>query len=353
MKCVTTFAAVLELRDDRTSYQFVRQEMLKMCCCVRNVAIVLTLVIQLPRTTEVCAQNVRPTTIMRLFWQDSETAQLSYGDLVTTNRWDLKRGWVTNFPKHDPVSHRITDLQATYGVVIATIDCPHAADGQNKAGTGWIAFNSGAFEEPHGNHTHWKYTQTPQVTQQHLTPQSSATVSINETQVLIGDPIQGGFNTVSGSSLKSATTTPLSWRAGGDGKIPVVSSGNNVAFAAWGDSEGENSGRVDVVLLSKTGTDAVSHSIRLPHGGIRAVHINSGRLFVATSGGVYRINVDAFGRTSGEPILLQTAISTDGNSQPLLTERFTSQRNWVAFTAGHGAAAAFYLTDALSSSPVA
>ena len=42
-------------------------------------------------------QNIRPVTITRLFWQDRETAKLSYADLVTTNKWNLNRGWVSGF----------------------------------------------------------------------------------------------------------------------------------------------------------------------------------------------------------------------------------------------------------------
>ena len=46
-------------------------------------------------------QNIRPVTITRLFWQDRETAKLSYADLVTTNKWNLNRGWVSGFPGVD------------------------------------------------------------------------------------------------------------------------------------------------------------------------------------------------------------------------------------------------------------
>lgn len=106
------------------------------------------------------AQTVRTKTMMRIFWQDRDTDQLSWADITATDKWNMKRGWIEGFPKLDAEKQDLVQMQHNNGMLVVGVR--DHDDGQFQSG--WVSIDTGVFEEPHGNHTHWKYTRTPKIT---------------------------------------------------------------------------------------------------------------------------------------------------------------------------------------------
>lgn len=297
-------------------------------------ATLLTACILLLPTAE--GQNVRPKTITRVFWQDRESGKLSFADIVATNKWNLKRGWVQDYPSIDAKSQSLSDIRVVGIAVVAGL----SATEKNSVGGGWIVLDSGVFEEPHGNHFHWRYSKKPRVLQQNLTAADSgvtAVVNAERSCFLAGLPANG-FTKVSAASLKSSggkTVTPSDGlRFTGGGRRPIIAALNEaVAYAAWGEAEGESAGRVDVVNLKKPGAVSVAYSFQLPGGDVRAAAASSNKVYFATSEGIYRIDGDARLEQSTDTVKPIPVLAKSGETSTLTTtETFSTDRNWLIFS---------------------
>ena len=107
------------------------------------------------------AQGIRTRTMMRIFCQDRGTDKLSWADLTKGEKWGIKRGWIQGFPKLDAEKQNLGVMNRTNNgkLVVGVLDHENS-DSQS----GWVTIDPGTFEEPHGNHTHWKYIGEPKVT---------------------------------------------------------------------------------------------------------------------------------------------------------------------------------------------
>ena len=92
----------------------------------------------------------RKKTNMRLFWVDQSTQKLTWGDVVTTDKWALNTSTVDGFPEMDSKVNRLSPLVGRNGMVVAGIS--GTADDKKKGR--WVAIDSGVYQEPHGNHFH-------------------------------------------------------------------------------------------------------------------------------------------------------------------------------------------------------
>ena len=226
------------------------------------------------------ADAQRPKTNTRVFWIDRDTQKLSWGDIVTTDKWSLQTGAVEGFPeKPDSQVNRFGPLFERNGLVIAGISGKQ--DDQKIAR--WVAIDAGVFQEPHGNHLHWKYTGRPIVTQTIAEDRQGATVRVGSSGdqlYLLGDHGYSAANlnnlrirgtTTQTSQFFPATDWPVS-------NLAVVD--NAVGYSAWEDSDGEHAGQIDVIKLADA--EKPAYSFKLPSGNISATTVNSGRVFLRT-----------------------------------------------------------------------
>jgi hypothetical protein len=124
-------------------------------------AVIATSCFTLMNSPSADAQGIRTRTMMRIFWQDRGTDKLSWADLTKGDKWAIKRGWIQGFPKLDPEKQGLGRMNRnSNGKLVVGMISRENSDSQS----GWVAVDPGTFEEPHGNHTHWKYTGEPKVT---------------------------------------------------------------------------------------------------------------------------------------------------------------------------------------------
>ena len=196
------------------------------------------------------AQSVRGKVITRIFWQDRETDKLSYADLVTTNKWSIKRGWVKGFPQLDPEKQDLVQMKECSGLLMVGVRDQDSGNHQS----GWVAIDTGVFEEPHGNHTHWKYTRLPNVKQSKLDTEQGnpAHLYVYDRQFYLANDTKNGFTKASPLNLKNGVANAASFFPGGGRHITLAAVNNSVVYSTWIDGEGENAGRVDVVSTTET-----------------------------------------------------------------------------------------------------
>ena len=289
------------------------------------------------------------TTITRVFWQDQETQKLSYADVTTTSKWNLKRGWVTGFPQLDAASQSLGEMQQAGSVLMLGIDA-------NGGVGGWLAIDSGVFEEPHGSHSHWRYSKPPLLKQSALQSGEgkNAAVYSYDNHLFLTDAGKSGFTKAIPNNLKFGTNNAHRFFVGGGGeKIALAAINNAVAYAAHSDTEGDNAGRIDVVNLLKV-SDQLAYSFKLNVGGVSAATVNSGKVFFAHAGGVSWVTADTSASKAAEtiqPIVLSN--SDDKSDNSVIGGEFANQRNWVLYSTGSGASSAVCLVNAAMQTPTA
>ena len=296
------------------------------------------------------AQSVRPKVITRVFWQDRETDKLSYADLVTTNKWSIKRGWVKGFPDIDAEKQDLVQMKACAGVLLVGVR--DHDDGKHQSG--WVAIDTGVFEEPHGNHTHWKYTRSPNVKQMKLDSDQGnpAHVYVYDQQFYLANDTKNGFTKGSPLNLKNGVTSAAKFFPGGGNHITLAAVNNTVAYSSWIDGGGPNTGRVDVVNLRATDSK-IAYSFKLPTGVIHGATYNSGKVFMAPSDGVCWVKADTTLSQTAETVKVKhLSLGKDAETdKPLRTGAFENSRNWVMFSTGLADQSALCLVNAALTEP--
>ena len=312
-------------------------------CCL--VAGLLACSVSTSQTAAVVAQDTRPRTIMRVFWQDLESAKLSYADLVTTSKWNLNRGWVADFVQPDADSAKLGPMQAIGERVLIAIN-------RNDGTSERVLFDSGVFEEPHGNHFHWRYSRKPAVVSHSMAPGTTTHVSDSGDKRFVVHQAKGGFATTDPKQLKAASEDPTAqtWQkydVGGNAVV-VAFAGQSRAIAASGDSEGPDAGRVDFVDLSRTGSQSITGSTRLPAAGIQDAEVVAGKVFYATPQGIW------WHSSNSQPQVdeIRCVVGTEEeNADALQSDNLTPSLNWLIAATGSGKEAALLLINAASATP--
>lgn len=296
------------------------------------------------------AQTVRPKTVTRIFWQDRESAKLSWADVVATSKWNLKRGWVDGFPKLDSTS-TVPGQMASAGSIVAVAF--QSQTGAADPTVGLVFLDSGVFEEPHGNHFHWRYSRKPSVTKKTMQDFADGRVSAAavDRAIYVTGVSRGSFTRFDAgrlhavSSLNKPGTGSVSESYSGVGGAAIAVVNDSVAYAAWDDRDASQSGRVDVVDLTKPGEDCVAYSFRIPGGGIRAAAAVSGMVFFAAAEGVFSVRADLKPANSAVNIDGPELMRPANSDTPLQPEAFVVERDSLIFTTGSGAEAALYIVD--------
>jgi len=296
------------------------------------------------------AQNVRATTITRLFWQDRETNRLSYADLVTTNAWGLQRGWVTDFPKIDGEIQNLGAMQQTGGLVLVGVQ-----DNQNEADKGgWIAIDSGVFEEPHGNHFHWKYTQTPKSIYHRIdaTQGSANSVTVQNSTFLVINSA-GQFIRVRPNEVKQQQHQSAIRIYSPDSAFHSLAVVNGRIGYGVRAADATDPGTVDVLNLDQAPEKLVAYSIPVSDTPLTAVAVNSGKAFFSTSDGVAWVNVDTTlsGSAATETVNRIEESKTLADTTAFSAEALVSTAGYVLCSVGSGKGSALRLINASSPQP--
>lgn len=299
------------------------------------------------------AQTIRVKNMMRVFWQDRDTDQLSWADITATNTWGIKRDWIQSFPKLDADKQDLVQMKHNNGMLVVGVR--DHEDGKHQSG--WVSVDTGVFEEPHGNHTHWKYTNAPKVTGSKLdTDQGNpAHLYVYDNNFYLANDQKNGFSRLQPLLLKqpASATATATFFPGGGRHITMAAVNNSVAYSSWIDGDGPNAGRIDVVSLQQTGDPEIAYSFSLPSGVIHGATANSGKVFFAPADGVYWVAADLAMKQTAETVKVNhlSLGQDDETDKPLRTGAFTNERNWVLGTTGQGDQSTLCLINAQASQP--
>lgn len=299
------------------------------------------------------AQAVRNRILMRVFWQDRETAQLSWADITSGDKWGIKRAWIHGFPMVDAENQELAPMKHHNGVLVTGVR--DHQDGTLQSG--WISVDTGVFEEPHGNHTHWKYAGLPQVTGMKLDAHQGnpGQLSVSENIFYLAHDQKNGFSQLQPSLLKQASSASESAKffSGGGSHIALAAVNDAVAYSSWDDESGPNGGRVDVVPLRQAGMPKIAYSFQLPSAAIHGITHNSGKVFLAPADGICWVKVDLSLKETAESVQVNyLSLGQDELSdRPVRTGTFSNARNWVLCTTGEGDQSKLCLINAESADP--
>ena len=299
------------------------------------------------------AQTIRTKTMMRIFWQDRDTDQLSWADITTSDKWNIKRGWIQGFPKLDAEQQDLVQMKHNNGVLVVGVR--DHEDGKHQSG--WVAVDTGVYEEPHGNHNHWKYTGNPRVTGNQLDADQGnpAHLYVYDNNFYLANDKKNGFSRLQPTLLKQAASASGSAKffSGGGSHITMAAVDNSVAYSSWIDGGGPNAGRVDVVSLNQSDEPKIAYSFQLPSGVIHGATASSGKVFFAPADGICWVNADLSLQKTAETVQVNhLSLGQDEDAdKPLRTGAFTNERNWVLCTTGKGDQSTLCLINAEASQP--
>lgn len=311
----------------------------------------VTLLIAIGGASHLQAQAVRSKVMTRIFWQDRATDQISYADLVATNKWSIQRGWVKGFPKLDADKQDLVQMKECSGVLMVGVR--DHDDGSHQSG--WVAVDTGVSEEPHGNHTHWKYVRKPVVRQSKLDTEQGnpAHLYVYDRQFYMANDTKNGFTkAVPTAFMEDGAADTTRFFPGGGNHITLAAVQNNVAYSSWIDGGGPNVGRVDVVDLRQD-QPSIAYSFQLPTGVIHGATSNSGKIFLAPMDGVCWVAADTSLSQSADSVAVNhLSLGKDAESKkPLRTGAFENSRNWVLFSTGKADQSALCLINAAQPEP--
>ena len=304
-------------------------------------------------TTHVEAQTIRTKNMMRIFWQDRDTDQLSWADITSADKWGIKRGWVSGFPKLDADKQDLVQMKASNGMLLVGV----RDQDEGKFQSGWVSIDTGVSEEAHGDHSHWKYTGTPKVTGKKLDADQGnpAHLYVYDNNFYLANDKKNGFSRLQPSLLKQASSASGSGKyfSGGGGHITMAAVNNSVAYSSWIDGGGPNAGRVDVVSLNQSGEPKIAYSFALPSGVIHGATANSGKVFFAPADGICWVDADLSLQKTAETVQVNhLSLGKDEEAdKPLRTGAFTNERNWVLCTTGKGDQSTLCLINAAAAQP--
>ena len=283
----------------------------------------------------------------RLIWQDRSDDQLKWADLYVSPQWRMTTSPVSGFPKLDKDKQDMVQMKILNGTLLVGVR--DQQDGEFQSG--WVAVDTGVREEPHGNHSHWKYVSAPKIQNSVLDKTQGNPAHLyayNGTFYLANDR-RNGFTQLVPASLQAKKSGRFF--TGGGNHITMAIANNKVGYSTWIDGGGPNKGRVDVVNLQQA-SGAPAYSFHLPTGAIHGATVNSNRVFFAPADGVCWTNVDPNPQQQVDVKVHHLKLGTDKETdKPLRTGAFANHRNWVLFVTGSADSSALCLVDAAAPTP--
>lgn len=290
-------------------------------------------------------------TMARVFWQDDADATVRCGDLKkSAEGWAMEELSIDGFPKLDPDQQSLVQMRTSEGLVIVGV---HDSD-DGTIGSGWVAIESGAVEEAHGDHSHWKFSASPKVSHSLIDTDQGNPAHVykcGDSFVLANDK-KNGFTMTSAKRIRDADipAAAATFHEGGNGHITLAVSPGEVAYATWIAPAGDEKGRVDVIGIGKN--QGKQYSIKCPSGMLHGATTNSGKAFFAPADGICWTEVDReVDDTAGPVVVHYLTLGKDGDDKPLRTGAFANQGHHVVFAAGKGSATKLCWIDASADEP--
>lgn len=288
----------------------------------------------------------------RLIWQDDSSTTIQWADLKKSPEgWALEPQSVDQFPKLDTSKQKFVQMEQSSGLIVLGIRDDE--DGQFQSG--WIAMDSGVFEEEHGDHSHWRYKNRAKVIAQKLDADQGNPAHVYQYSgdIYIANDKKNGFTRILSSKMMSTpnSSNTTFFNAGGN-HITLAVVDKKIAYATWPDREGENTGRIDVVSLDPA-TPQKPFQLQLPVGGLHGAITNEKKVFFAPSDGVYWLN--AAWNPNSDPNntpLNHLKLGTDpSNDKALRTGAFENHSHFVLFVSGSLDSSFLGIIDARAADP--
>ncbi len=273
--------------------------------------------------------------VARLLWQDRDKDVLMWGDVHAGEKWVVSASPVKGFPRLDVEKQDLVQMEHAAGYLLVGV----RDNAEGAFQSGWIAVDTGVREEPHGDHSHWKFGKSPSVksSQMDVEQGNPAHLYLYDGQFYMANDRKNGFTRFDPKILATKPGEQAGqFFEGGGSHITLAAVDNNVCYSTWIDGGGPNMGRVDVVNLKQTDSNKPAYSFHLPTGVIHGATANSGRVFFAPADGVCWVDADiSLTRTAETVVVNHISLGQEeGAEKPNRTGAFVNQRNWVLFTTG-------------------
>lgn len=288
-------------------------------------------------STFAMAQDKPARTMFRLFWQDTKTNQLMWGDVKRAdNNWSIEPQVVAGFPKLDLERQGLVQMQAIDGAIVVGIRDEEAG----KFQSGWASIDAGVTVEDHGDHSHWYYKESPKVISSRLDDQQGnpAHVYLYDEQIILANDSKNGFTVLTKEQVKSNDSrTSGTFYSGGGNHITLAANSKQVVYSTWVDREGDNVGRIDVVNIDSK-RNKTGYSFKLPVGGLHGATSAANRVFFAPSDGIYSLVADVgLSNPPDEAAIEHLSLGNDSKTgKPNRTGAFANLDSWVLFAYGSG-----------------
>jgi hypothetical protein len=333
------------------------------------VPLIVTLIVTLAGARPTLA-NQPPQVLTRVFFLERQSQTVKWADLLAGERPQMGVvKTIAGFPTLDPAKQEIVGLEVAAGMLMVAVATRDAA-----AQRGWVLVECGAYEEAHGDHSHWIYPMAPRVRAMALdTTQPTPTRLLQQAGAFLWTNDGGGFTRFDPANIASNTTAAAlrqraAVHAGGQGGS-LAAIANVVAFAGHNAAEGEQAGNIDITLVKAAGNDKPIASVKLGAAPIEQLATTYNRVFVRGGGQLEwfavpsRIVADAaqypvkpVARDSNAPQAAaapagSTTTSSDSSGVTAPATAMSTYGRYVAFAEGSGPDAAFQFIDASVAAP--
>ena len=303
--------------------------------------------------SSVAQADDRGPRIARVLWQDRDKETLMWGEVHGGAKWVVSASPVKGFPKLDVEKQDLVQMEHAAGHLLIGV----RDNDEGKFQSGWVSVDTGVREEPHGDHSHWKFVSPPAVKSSRLDADQGnpAHLYLYNGHFYLANDKKNGFTHMDPKDLITKPAQQCgTFRTGGGNHITMAAVDNTVCYSTWIDGGGPNMGRVDVVNLKKTDGDKIAYSFKLPTGVIHGATANSGKVFFAPADGVCWVAADtALSKTAETVVVNHISLGQEeGAEKPNRTGAFVNHRNWVLFTTGGaGEKSSLCLLDATAAQP--
>jgi hypothetical protein len=286
-------------------------------------------------TTSMAGAQERGPRVARVIWQDRDKDVLMWGEVHAGEKWIVSASPVRNFPGLNVEKQDLVQMEHAEGHLLVGV----RDNDDGKFQSGWIAVDTGVREEPHGDHSHWKFVASPSVKGSRLDTDhgNPAHLYLYNGMFYMANDRKNGFTQIAPKDIASKPAEQCGvFFPGGGNHITMAAVDNAVCYSTWIDGDGPNMGRVDVVNLKKPQSESTAYSFQLPTGVIHGATANSGRVFFAPADGICWVDADTTFSKSAETVVINhiSLGKEEGAEKPNRTGAFVNQRNWVLFTTG-------------------
>lgn len=291
--------------------------------------------------------------VMRVFFQDAESATLRWADLLATTPPQLSTPQVVaGFPQLDPQRQSLVQMAAAGGKLLVGV----RDDEDGEFQSGWVLVDSGVEEEDHGDHSHWYYNSAPQViaTQLDEAQGNPAHLYCYEGVFYLANDRNGGFTRLDPSAIpqgadEAQIRSLAAFHVGGNGHITLAVAGE-LAFATWLSRDETNARRIDATRVSPTGSSEIAYSFHANSGRLHGATSASGKVFFAPAEGIDWIDVAASTRAAGDTVVHHLDLGSE-EGVAYRTGAFLNHGGHVLFLSGRGPQSFLGLIDARRESP--